>query len=89
MQEFAERMVRAVRNQTVGDTDLIISWIVHAAQPVALVRRALPRALLGETYTVIDSFYGAILMIPAFDGFNLHAAVSDLREAKCPLLRKN
>ena len=89
MQDFAERMVRAVSNQTVDDTDLIIFWIVQASQPEELVRRALPRALRGESSTVIDMFDSAVIMIPEFEGFDLRAAVAEPCALKHKRVRKN
>ena len=90
MQDIAERMVEAVRHQTSEDIYLLIFWIVSANDPEGLVHRALPRALKTESsYRVIDAFDSAIIMIAAFRGFDLHAAVKALSFPKRPLVRKN
>jgi hypothetical protein len=89
MNDVADRMVGAVRDQTSEDTYLLIFWIVSADDSEELVYRALPWALRRESETVIDSFDSAIIMIPAFRGFNIKAAVAAQCLPKRPLVRKN
>ena len=81
MQARARSMVRNVRDGDV-DThpDLIAFWINNSDDRHELVHHALPHALQGESYATIDMFYSAIIMMPEFEAFDLHAAVRATRK---------